>query len=161
MKKVFLLFLPVLYTFANYPALAGQPMKCVDGSGRVVYTELSSCSEALRAAPHAPKSKLTVLREQEKKAQEDLAKARLNRELVRQEFKDKARRLEVDSDYRERQRLMAEEEQRQQECARMKIESDRRYKDAMTYGGDAWWKNRSEAYDQEMELKCGRQIGLR
>lgn len=26
-------------------------MKCVDGSGRVIYTELSSCAEAFRAAP--------------------------------------------------------------------------------------------------------------
>lgn len=159
--KVLLLLSFCFFQFLAAPtSLAGQPMKCVDGSGRVIYTELSSCAEAMRAAPPAPKSKLTILREQEKKAQEDLAKARLNRELVRQEFKDKARKLQVDSDYRERQRLMAEEEQRQQECALMRVEAERRWNDANHYGADAWWRNRAVAYSKEMEIKCGHEVKL-
>jgi hypothetical protein len=151
----------VFMSVIPFCAFAGQPMKCVDGSGRVVYTELSSCSEALRAAPTAPKSKITILREQEKKAQDDLAKAQLKRELVRQEFRDKARKMEVESDYRERQRLMLEDERRRKECEDMLVESDRRDTEARAHPYDPWWLSRSQNYDNQMEQRCGHEVRLR
>jgi hypothetical protein len=161
MRKQVLIFTLLISTAQPDPAQAGQPMKCVDGTGRIIYTELTSCAEALRAAPPAPKSRLDILREKERKAQEDLAKARANRQAVRQEFKDKFRQMEIDIEYKKRQRLRLEEEQREKECAAMLVESDRRDALAMKYAYDGWWKSRSREFDKEMEEKCGHQVRLR
>jgi hypothetical protein len=161
MKKGLLIFALIASVFQIQLTHAGQPMKCVDGTGRVIYTELSSCAEALRLAPPAPKSRLDILREQERKAQEDLAKARANRQAVRQEFKDKARQHEIDLEYKRRQRLMLEEEKREKECAEMLVESDRRDTEARAHPYDGWWLRRSQEYDKEMEQKCGHQVRLR
>jgi hypothetical protein len=152
---------PSLLLFASLPSIAGAPMKCVDGSGRVIYTEMSSCADALRAAPPPPltrKSPALIQSEDRIKSAED--KAKFYRERAAK-IRSEARQRVIDSEYRERQRLMAADEREQQECELMKVESDRRYNDMMAHGKRAYWENRSTAFDKEMELKCGHEVRLR
>lgn len=136
-------------------------MKCVDGTGRVIYTELSSCVEAFRAEPPpppTPKSQALIESRQRQKHAEEMAKFYRDRAA---KIRSEARQRVIDSEYRERQRLMAEDELRQQECADMLVESDRRDTEARAHPYDSWWLSRSQNYDKEMELKCGHQVRLR
>lgn len=143
--------------------IAGQQMKCVDGSGRVIFTELNSCAEAFRANPlpsSPPPPKSQALIESERRVKEALDKAKFHQDRANK-IRSDARQKIIDMDYRERQRLIAEEEDKQKECEAMLVESDRRYKEALHYASDGWWLRRSEAYDRNMEAKCGHEPRLR
>jgi hypothetical protein len=141
-------------------AAAGPQMKCTDGSGRVIYTDLSSCADALRAAPPAPKSAQQLNAERSQRLQQKIDQIKTKSMLQQQKIKDQQLREQIDRDYREKQRLIAEDEQRQQECALMRVEADRQWNDANYHGGDSWWRNRAIAYTREMEIKCGHEVRL-
>jgi hypothetical protein len=152
-------FLPLLLALP-LTAMSGQSMKCVDGSGRVVFTELDSCAEALRQnpAPIKPKSRALIESEQRIQKAQEMQKFYQDRAA---RIRSDARKRVLDSEYRERQQLRADDEQREKDCAAMLIESDQRYNDAMSHGRESWWQNRSDSFDQQMELKCGHETRLR
>jgi hypothetical protein len=141
-------------------AFSGQQMKCVDGSGRVLYTDLSSCAEAFRANP-TPTRPMTPSRAKANALKAEFEKLNQEEKALNQQIKDRRYKEKLESDYRERQRLMAEEERRQSECAAMLIESDKRYKEAQQFPYDGWWQARSINYDNDMEAKCGHEVRLR
>jgi hypothetical protein len=157
-KHSSLFMLALLLTSLN--ALAGPQMKCVDGSGRVVYTELNSCADALRAAPAAPKTPEQLNAERSQRIQEKIDQVKTKQMLYEQKIKDRELKEKIDRDYREKQRLIAEDERRQQECALMRVEAERRWNDANYHGGDPWWRNRAIAHTKEMEIKCGHEVRL-
>lgn len=154
------------YTFggslllASMAVCAGQSMKCVDGSGRVIYTELPSCVQAFRASPTPPRQ-ISPEAAQAEAIKVERSKLLKEVNLLEQQKKDRRYQEKLDANYREKQRLMAEDEHHQQECAQMLVESDQRYNNAMAHGNDGWWRRRSLEYDQEMEKKCGHEVRLR
>jgi hypothetical protein len=141
-------------------AFAGPQMKCVDGTGRVIYTDLSSCAEALRAAPPAPKTQQQLNAEHSQRVQQKIDQLTTRRMLQQQKLRDQQLKDQIDRDYREKQRLIAEDNRRQEECALMRVEAERQWNDANYHGGDSWWRNRAVAYTKEMEIKCGHEARL-
>lgn len=144
----------------SHNAFAGPQMKCVDGSGRVIYTELSSCAEAIRAAPPAPKTQQQLNAERSQRIQQKVDQLTTQRMLQQQRLKDQQVRDRIDRDFAEKQRLIAEDNRRQEECALMRVEAERRWNDANYHGGDPWWRNRAIAHTKEMEIKCGHEVRL-
>jgi hypothetical protein len=130
-------------------ALAAQPMKCADGSGRVVYTEESSCAEALRSLP---KTNEMIAKERLQKAQQELQQViernKTNR-LIQQQ------KLAAERENRERQRRIEEDVRDQRACELKKIELDSQKADAASYPYDSWWSNRAVATQREYALECG------
>jgi hypothetical protein len=157
--RIALQFVPAIL-LASTHAAAGQPMKCVDGTGRVIYTELSSCAEAIRAAPPAPKTPQQLTAERSQRIQEKIDRLKTQQLINEQKIRDRQLKDNIDRDYREKQRLIAEDERRQQECKLMRVEADRRWNDANHNGRDSWWRNRAVAYSQEVDLKCGHEARL-
>lgn len=142
-------------------SISAEPMKCVNGSGRVIYTQMDSCIEAFRAEPPSPQSpKSQALIESEQRVKESQEKARFYRERAARTRSD-ARKRALDMEYRERQRLMEEDEAKQKKCAAMLVESDRKYNEAMLHPSDKWMLQRSESFDQSMEQQCGHEVRLR
>lgn len=139
----------MLFCSPLFPAIAGQPMKCVDGSGRVVYTEESSCAEALRSLP---KTNEMIAKERLQKAQQELQQViesnKTNR-LIQQQ------KLAAERENRERQRRIEEDVRDQRACELKKIELDRQRADAASYPYDSWWRNRAVATQREYALECG------
>jgi len=139
----------VLPIFAGVPLSvhAGQEMKCVDGTGRVIYTELSSCSEALRNAPPPPRTRQTILKEAVENEQKRQQQRKTDQQKLDQQLSDIRYKNKIDQEYRERQRLI-------EDCALMKIELDRRYANAAANYLDPWWRNDAVAYHKQYNLKC-------
>jgi hypothetical protein len=148
-KKIAMIGTVMLFCSPFFPATAGQPMKCVDGSGRVVYTEEPSCAEALRSVP---KTNEMIAKERLQKAQQELQQSlernKTNR-LIQQQ------KLAAERENRERQRRIEEDVRDQQACALKKIELDRQWADAASYPYDSWWRNRAVATQREYALECG------
>jgi hypothetical protein len=130
-------------------ALAAQPMKCSDGSGRVVYTEDSSCAEALRSVP---KTNEMIAKERLQKAQQELQQS-LERSKAKRLIQEQ--QLTSQRNERERQRRIEQDVRDQRACELKKIELDRQKADAASYPYDSWWRNRAVATQREYALECG------
>lgn len=152
--KTSLVIFWLLFIQTHY-ASAAQPMKCVDGSGIVVYTEGDSCAEALRAA-RPPKSAQELSREKAKaNYEEEMRKLKYESMLRKQQSADHFHKKKMEQEWQEKVRAQELADRKEQECQLKKIEADRQRADASAHPYDSWWRNRSVATDREYQVECG------
>lgn len=152
--KTSLLITGLLLLQIHY-ASAAQQMKCVDGSGIVVYTDGNSCAEALRAA-RPPKSAQELSREKAKENyEEEMSKLKYESMMRKQKSADYLHKKKMDQEWQEKVRAQELEERREKECQLKRIEADRQRADADANSSDAWWRNRAVAAEREYQVECG------